>query len=490
MSSFIAGDDRQQTWLLPQSLEDYVSADNPVRFVEAFVDQLNFAEAGLGQKPADTGRPGYAPGDLLKLYLYGYLNRVRSSRELERLTHRNLEVIWLLRHLRPDHKTISEFRRAHRKAFKQVLRQFNLLCRELKLFGAQLVAIDGSFFKAVNSKARNFTRAKLEGLLKAVDAGIEKYLKELELGDAAQEDQSACGGARQAGTSNLAEKIKELKAAKQRHEQMLALVEADPAGQVSLTDPDSRLMKKSTAKEGVVGYNVQRAVDAAHHLIVDIEATTHPVDRGLLGEVAQRAKAQLQVQELTVVADGGYYSGADMKAAEAQGIRVHVPAPADIMEKAGLHRRDQFHYDAVQDVYECPAGAKLLRHADSDQHGRTYQVYYNTAACADCALLSRCTTGKYRKVRHDSDGAAMERIRQRMKEQPEIYARRQGLVEHPFGTLKFWWGHAAFLTRGKEAVNAEINLSALAYNLRRAIGVLGVPALLAHLGIGRVQTTF
>lgn len=486
MSSFIAGDDRQQTWLLPQSLEDYVSADNPVRFVEAFVDQLDFTKAGLAGRPADTGRPGYAPADLLKLYLYGYLNRVRSSRELERLTHRNLEVIWLLKRLRPDHKTISEFRRANRAAFKQVLRQFNLLCRELKLFGAQLVAIDGSFFKAVNSKARNFTRAKLEGLLKAVDAGIEKYLKELELGDAAQDHGAPeAGKARAAG---LAEKIKGLRAAKQRHEQMLAVVESDPAGQVSLTDADARLMKKSDGKEGMVAYNVQSAVDAENHLIVDIEATTHPVDRGRLAEVAQRAKEELQVAELTVVADGGYYSGADMKAAEAQGIRVHVPAPCDSMEKAGLHRRDQFHYDAAQDVYECPAGEKLTRHADSNQHGRTYQVYYNTAACAACAQLGRCTTGKYRKVRHDSDGAVMEKIKQRMKEQPELYARRKGLVEHPFGTLKFWWGHAAFLTRGKEAVNAEISLSALAYNLKRAIAVLGVPSLLAHLGMGKVQT--
>lgn len=477
MSGFISGEDRQQTWMLPPSVEESVSQDNAVRFIDLFVEGLEARKIGLKASAAATGRPGYAPGDLLKLYLYGYLNRVRSSRELERLTHRNLEVIWLVKGLRPDHKTISEFRREHRAVFKQVFRQFNVMCRDLKLFGAEIVAIDGSIFKAVNSKARNFTLSKLEGLLKAVDTGIERYLKELELNDK-PEDEQAGATAKVMSARDLPGKLQALKAAKERYEQMLAQLEQSGQGQVSLTDADARLMSKSTSKDCVVGYNIQSAVDGEHHLIVDIEATTQINDLGQFNEVAQRAKEALGVEQLTVLADGGYYSTNDLKAAEAQGISAHVPAPLDRMDKAGLYAREEFRYDAASDEYECPAGQKLARHANSAQHGKVYEVYYNTAACASCGLRAKCTTGKYRKLKHVENREVIERIQQRMKQKPEIYARRKDLVEHPFGTLKFWWAQGAFLTRGKAAVNAEITLSALAYNLKRAIHVLGVQRLL------------
>lgn len=480
--SYVRGEDRDQGWALPRHVEDYVGQDNPVRVIDLFVNQLDLEKAGLPSGPSDTGRPGYAPGDLLKLYLYGYLNRVRSSRELERLTHRNLEVIWLLRCLRPDHKTISEFRRMHRAVFKKVLRQFNLICRELKLFGAELVAIDGSFFKGVNSKARNFTRAKLEALLQGVDRGIEGYLKELELNDAAvQKPGAALGAAKAARLKDLPARVKALKEARGRYESMLEAVEQEPAQQISLTDRQARLMKKSIGKEGVVGYNIQSAVDAAHHLIVDIAATTHPTDVGHLAEVAQRAKEVLGVGELTVVADGGYHSIKDITAAEAQGISVHVPAPVDKMERAGLFAREDFIYHAQRDEYDCPGGQKLLRHEDCEQHGNVYQVYYNTAACAGCALRWQCTSAKYRKIKRVKGGEVLEKVAQRMKAQPEIYAKRKALVEHPFGTLKFWWAQGAFLTRGQAAVDAEINLSALAYNVKRALQVLGQSVLLNHL---------
>lgn len=484
MSFFIVGEDRQQTWMLPQSVEDYVGEDNPVRFIDAFVDGLDTKQIQMEVQPAATGRPRYAPLDLLKLYLYGYLNRVRSSRELERLTHRNLEVIWLLKRLRPDHKTISEFRRAHRTAFKQVFRQFNVMCRELKLFSAEIVAIDGSIFKAVNSKARNFTLTKLESLLKAVDTGIERYLKELELNDAPDENPGAAtSGTKAASTQDLTDKLKALKAAKERYEQMLTQLEQSGRSQVSHTDADARLMKKSTSKDSIVGYNIQSAVDAGHHLIVDIEATTQGNDQGQLNATAQRAKTELGTDTLTVIADGGYYATNDLKAAEAQGIRVHVPAPADSMDKAGLLARERFRHDKERDEYECPTGERLHRHADSVQRAVFYEVYYNTAACARCALRAQCTTGRYRKIKRATGHEIMERIQARMKAEPQVYARRKGLVEHPFGTIKFWWGHSAFLTRGQAAVNAEISLSALAYNVKRAINLLGVPALLAHLGI-------
>jgi transposase len=479
---YVCGDDRAQGWALPQHLEDYVAQDNPVRLVDLFVNQLDLREVGLPLQPPSTGRPGYNPRDLLKLYLYGYLNRVRSSRDLERLTHRNLEVIWLLRRLRPDHKTISEFRRAHRAVFKQVFRQFNLICRELKLFGAELVAIDGSHFKGVNSKARNFTRAKLEALLQGVEQGIERYLKELELNDAdAQKADAAVGAAKAARLKSLPDRVQSLKAAQARYKAMLNTVEQEPTQQISLTDPEARLLKKAISKEGMVGYNIQSAVDSSHHLIVDIAATTSPTDAGQLNEVAQRAKEMLEVKELTVVADGGYHSIKDIAAAEAAGISVHVPAPVDKMAKEGFFPREDFVYDTQRDEYRCPGGQKLLRHEDSEQHGNVYQIYYHTAACAGCLLRAKCTTAKYRKIKRVQGGEVLERVTQRMKDQPEIYQKRKALVEHPFGTVKFWWAQGAFLTRGRAAVDAEIALSALAYNLKRALQVLGMPAMLKHL---------
>jgi transposase len=476
MSHFILGSDRKQTWMLPECVEDYVGEDNPVRFIDAFVDGLDWEKLKVVVLPAATGRPGYQPADLLKLYLYGYLNRVRSSRELERLTHRNLEVIWLLKRLRPDHKTISEFRRAHRAAFKQVFRQFNVMCRELKLFGAELVAIDGSIFKAVNSKARNFTLTKLEILLKAVDTGIENYLKELELNDVPED---ATGAAKEGSVKDMAARIKALKEAKERYEGMLAQLKESGQTQISLTDQDSRLMKKSTSKDSVVGYNIQSSVDGAHHLIVDMVATMQGNDFGRLNEMAQMAKEALQAETLTVVADGGYYSVSDLKAAQAQGITAHVPRPHDSMDREGLYGREKFKYDKERDAYRCPGGEDLKRHSDTEIKGQHYEVYYNTAACAGCALRGECTKGKYRKLKHVKDHEIMERIEQRVAAQPEIYARRKGLVEHPFGTIKFWWGQGAFLTRGLEAVNAEVSLSAMAYNMRRALNVLGAEKLIA-----------
>lgn len=480
MGQYIEGEQRQQTWLLPASMEDYVSADNPVRVMEAFVEGLDLQSAGIGSVPAATGRPAYAPASLLKLYIYGYLNRVRSSRELERLTHRNLEVIWLLRGLRPDHKTLSEFRRRHKSAFKQVLRQFNLLCRELKLFGAELVAVDGSVFKAVNSRQNNFTVEKLQNLMTLVDSGIERYLKELELADS-QSSAAALSGAAHEGTG-LQQKLEQLRATRQRHEAMLKQLQDSEQTQVSQVDADARLMKKSTSHDSVVGYNVQSVVDSAHHLIVDVEATTQCNDFGLLNTMAQRARQELGVEQLTVVADAGYHAVADLREAEQQGICAHVPEQRVPIKQAGLFNRGQFRYDEAQDEYECPGQQRLTRHTDSEQRGQKQHVYYNTKACAECPLRPRCTTGRYRKIKHlEGQPWVQERIRERMKQDPGIYARRKALVEHPFGTIKFWWGQGAFLTRGQSAVHAEACLSALAYNLRRALNILGTDRLLNHL---------
>lgn len=490
MSFHISGDDRQQAWLLPASIQDYVSDDNPVRVIDAFIEELDLRSLGIQVQPAATGRPSYAPASLLKLFVYGYLNRVRSSRELERLTHRNLEVIWLLQGLRPDHKTLSEFRRRNKVAFKPMLRQFNLLCRELKLFGAELAAIDGSVFKAVNSRGNNFTLEKLESLIKATQAGIERYLTDLERSDQEAEASALAGGKKVATARELKEKIEQLRATRERHESMLRELQEKGEKQASLIDAEARLMKKSTSKDSQVGYNVQNVVDAAHHLIVEVEATTQCNDFGQLNTMAQQAKKQLGVEQLTVVADGGYYALADLKAAEEQGIKVHVPGQRDTMEKAGLFARREFRYDETRDEYECPSKARLTRHSDNQYRGQVLQVYYNTAACAGCTLRSQCTTGRYRKINHgEGHPQVQERIRERMERQPEVYAQRKSLVEHPFGTIKFWWGQAAFLTKGRESVNAEIALSALAYNLRRALNVLGAGEILKHLATRAAAAT-
>lgn len=480
MGHYLHGEQRDQSWLLPPSIGDYVSTDNPVRVMEAFVEGLDLRALGIESTPADTGRPAYAPAALLKLYIYGYLNRVRSSRELERLTHRNLEVIWLLRGLRPDHKTISEFRRRHKSAFRQVLREFNLLCRELKLFGAELVALDGSVFKAVNSREHNFTLEKLSNLIRLVDTGVERYLKELELADSQSAAAPLGGSNGKAG--DLRHKLEQLRTTRQRHEAMLKQLQDQERTQASLVDADSRLMKKSTSRDSIVGYNVQSVVDGAHHLIVEVEATTQGNDFGQLNAMAQQAREQLGVEELTVVADAGYHAIADLRAAEQQGIRAHVPEKHKASPQAGLLGKEAFRYDATEDEYECPGGQRLTRHSDSEQRGQKQHVYYNTQACAACPLRQRCTTGRYRKIKHlEGQPWVQERIRERMRQQPEVYAQRKSLVEHPFGTIKFWWGQGAFLTRGLASVQAEVSLSALAYNLRRALNILGVEALHLHL---------
>jgi transposase len=278
----IAGHDRSQTLLLPESLDDYVGPENPVRFIEAFVDGLDLTTAGfIRVDPKRTGRPGYDPADLLKLDIYGYLNRVRSSRRLEAETHRNIEVIWLLRHLKPDYKTIADFRRDNRKAFRLIFRQFVLLCRQMDLFGKDLLAVDGTRIKAVNNKDRNFTRASLTKFVELADAKLDDYLQRLDASDAAE---SKTAGSR---VNNLAEKIVAIRARRTRCQEMLAQLDHTGEDQISLTDPDSRAMAAHT--HVAVGYNVQVAVDTKHKLIVEQQVTNQVVDMGEAGQRFRQA---------------------------------------------------------------------------------------------------------------------------------------------------------------------------------------------------------
>ena len=438
----IAGFGRDQLLLLPEAVDDYVEADNSVRFIDAFVDGLDLAGAGFARVEAKaTGRPGYAPGDLLKLYIYGYLNRVRSSRRLEREAQRNIEVIWLLRGLKPDFKTIADFRRDNRGAFKSVFRQFVLLCRRLDLYGRELLAVDGTRIKAVNNKDRNFTRASLCTFIRAADERLNEYLERLDYGDV--EDGTTSGGAR---TKNLAEKIAALGAKRGRYQAMLAQLERTGEDQISLTDPDSRAMAAHT-KVGV-GYNIQVAVDAKNKLIVEQAVTNQVIDMGLLTQTAEPAREVLGVETIDVVADRGYFKIEDIEACEKAGCVPHVPRPQrGSSVREGFFRKDEFRYDAGRDAYICPAG-KLLTPI---RHGRLRDLakvdYGNRRACRDCTMCARCTND-VRSVSRLENEAVLDRMAKRLRKRPEILDRRREVVEHPFGSIKQWMYQGAFLMRG------------------------------------------
>ena len=467
----IPGFTRSQLLLLPEAVDDYVGSENPVRFIDAFVDGLDLVKAGFARvQPKATGRPGYAPGDLIKLYIYGYLNRVRSSRRLEAECHRNIELIWLMRTLKPDFKTIADFRAENRAAFKSVFRQFTLVCKRLDLFGRELLAVDGTRIKAVNNKDRNFTRNSLEKFIKAADERLEDYLKRLDEGDATE---AGTSGAR---TKNLGEKIEALRKKRGQYGALPADLERSGESQISLTDPDSRAMAAHTRV--AVGYNIQVAVDAKNKMIVEQEVTNQVVDMGLLQATAEPARAILDVDRIDVVADAGYFRTEDIEACEKAGLTPHVPRPQrGSSASKGFFRKDEFRYDAERDAYVCPAGQLLATRYESKLRDMKKVDYANRAACPACPLRSRCTDD-FRKVSRLENEAALDRMADRLRARPEILDRRRETVEHPFGTIKQWMGQGAFLMRGLDKVRAEFSLTALAYNLRRALNIIGMEKLM------------
>ncbi len=470
----IVGHDRSQTLLLPESLDDYVGPENPVRFIESFVDGLDLAAAGFGRVlPKETGRPGYAPADLLKLYVYGYLNRIRSSRRLEAETHRNIEVIWLLRHLKPDFKTIADFRRDNRSAFRPVFRQFVLLCRQLDLFGRELLAVDGTRIKAVNNKDRNFTRASLAEFIRLADAKLDDYLQRLDTSDAAEQ---TAGGSR---VKNLAAKIAAVRERRTRCQEMLAELDRTGEDQISLTDPDSRAMAAHT--HVAVGYNVQVAVDTKHKLIVEQQVTNQVLDMGLLTETAEPAKEILGVEQIAVVADRGYFKIEDIEACEKAGMEPYVPRPQrGPSVRAGLFRKDEFAYDPETDTVICPGGQRLQPYSSSLLRGLKKINYVNKQACRDCPLRSRCTNNSFRSLSRMENEAVLDRMQARLALRPQVLAQRREAVEHPFGSIKQWMNQGAFLMRGLEKVRGEFSLTALAYNLRRVLNIVAFPELMAE----------
>jgi transposase len=469
----IAGRDRNQDHLLPPSIDEYVGPDNPVRFIDAFVAQLDLQDLGFVRAEAKaTGRPGYHPGDLLKLYIYGYVNRVRSSRRLEAENGRNLEVIWLLRGLQPDFKTIADFRKENHAAFKQVFREFTLLCRKLDLYGGELVAIDGTKLKAVNSRDNNFTHDKLAKLIRSADERLADYLARLDRADA---EENAVGDGK---AKNLADKIAALKGRREHHVELLQTLERTGAFQISLTDPDSRAMAGSP-KVGV-GYNAQVAVDAKHKMIVVQDVTNAGSDLGLLTPTACAAKEVLGVKKIDVVADKGYYKGEDIKACDDAGISAYVACPQrGSAVKNGFFRKDEFHYDAERDEYLCPGGHFLQPTYRNTGNGTVHIHYLNRSACRGCPLKSRCTTNDARRINRWEGEAVLDEMAARLAARPEILRVRRETVEHPFGSIKQWMNQGYFLMRGIEKVRGEFSLTAVAYNIRRVLNLVTWDALMA-----------
>ena len=470
MGRFVEGSDRKQVTLLPECLDDYIADDNPVRVVEAFVEELDLEALGFARAaPAVTGRPAYHPRVLLKIYIYGYLNRVASSRRLERECQRNVELMWLTGRLAPDFKTIADFRRDSGAAIRKVCRQFVVLCRELKLFTQAVVAIDGSKFKAVNSRDRNFTPTKIDRRIEQIEQSVQRYLESLETADRTQPPEL------QAKTKRLTEKIDRLRQRVRQLGELKEQLQTREDQQVSTTDPDSRSMTSDGRATGVVGYNVQAAVDTKHHLIVAHEVTKDGSDRGQLANMADQARAAMGKTKLEAIADRGYFSGPQIKACEETGITAYVPKPMTSNSKAaGRFSKADFIYIRRDDEYPCPAGQRLRWRQTTLEKGINIHMYWTTA-CGGCALRAQCTTGKERRVRRWEHEEVLARLQARLDRRPQQMTVRRRTVEHVFGTLKHWMGSTHFLTRRLENVSTEMSLHVLAYNLKRVIAILGMP---------------
>jgi hypothetical protein len=408
------------------------------------------------------------------LYIYGYLNRVQSSRRLEREAGRNLEAIWLLGRLAPDDKTIADFRKDNGRAIRKVCARFVELCRAMGLLTKASVAIDGSKFKAVNNRDRNFTRAKVERRRAQLEESVARYLSQLDTADRQEPSETLV-----LKTTRLKEKLAKLESEMQR----LAVVEkqmrASPDQQISLTDPDSRSMATSGRGSGVVGYNVQVAVDTENHLIVTHEVTNVGSDRSQLATVAKDAKATLQTEKLEAVADRGYFNGEEILACEQADITVTLPKPMTSNAKAeGRFGKQDFRYVAEEDIYICPAGESLSYHYTNEEDGKMMRRYW-TNACQSCAIKHSCTTSKERRITRWEHEHVLEAVQRRLDEHPEKMRQRRETVEHPFGTIKARMGATHFLMKTLPRVATEMALHVLAYNLTRVINIVGIKPLLA-----------
>ena len=471
MKRFIQGEHRTQNTLFPETLDDQVTECNPVRVIEVFVEGLDLGVLGFeGVKPEATGRPAYHPSILLKIYIYGYLNRIQSTRRLEMETQRNVELMWLTSRLTPDFKTIARFRKDNGKAIRSVCRQFVELCRQLDLFSQAIVAIDGSKFKAVNNRDKNFTSAKMERRKQQLEDSINRYLAALDSAD--QEEPAVV----EAKTVNLKEKIAALKQRMAELKELDVKMQAAPDKQLSLTDPDARSMK--TRGTGIVGYNVQTAVDTKNHLIVAHEVTNAGTDRDQLSTMAKQARTAMGTQEITAIADRGYYKGEEILACHEAGITALVPKSFTSNNKAkGLFDKSKFIYVADKDEYRCPAGQSLIKRYTSIEQGKTLHTHWNSG-CRVCAMKDPCTPSTERRVRRWEHEAVLDVMQVRLNNMPEAMLIRKQTVEHPFGTLKAWMGATHFQMKTLDHVSTEMSLHVLAYNLKRVMKILGIAPLM------------
>ena len=461
------GVDKQQMSLMPVCLDDYIAADHICRVISSFVEQLDLV--ALGFKYAewkDRGCSPYDPGMMLCLYIYGYLHRVRSSRRLEAETTRNVEVMWLMNDLKPDDKTISNFRKDNAKALRETFRTFNLMCRELDLYGGEVTATDSTKFRANNSRKNNHNKTTIEKELSRLDKHISEYLAALEQGDKEEADEQQPDSAA-------------IKAALEKLQQRKGLVEelqkqVEKEGEVSTVDPDSRLMHSGgDARPLDVCYNVQTIVDSKNHLIVDFEIVERSDDHGNLHNMSEKAKEIMEVETLTNLADKGYYDGADIAACEASGVTCLVakPKPGGRKKEEGFTHRD-FVYNSETDCYECP-GKNQMKYMRNTKHsdGKVYRVYANYAACGECPYKAQCTQGSHRQILRPLYQDVLDEVDERTRNNKELYKKRQEIVEHPFGTIKAVWGYKQFLCRKKVKVAAETALAYLAYNMRRFVNI-------------------
>ena len=473
MAGYIEGRDRTQSVLFPERLDDWIHEDSTVRVIDVFVEGLDLKQLGFDRaEPAGMGRPGYRPTTLLKIYVYGYLNRVQSSRRLETEAQRNIELIWLIGRLAPDFKTIADFRRDNGEAIGKVCKEFVLLCRRLKLFTDGIVAIDGSKFKAVNNRDKNFTDRKLEARIEQLEDSIKRYLVEL---DRADRDAAAVLPGR---VDHLKDKIAKVQQQIEVLNEIGKQMKASEDGQISLTDPDARSMATSGRGTGIVGYNVQAAVDAKHHLIVAHEVTNVGHDRDQLANMAKLAQAATGQDDLIAVADKGYYEGYEILEAELAGVAVVVPKPMTSNNAAkGLFDKRDFVYDDKADQYRCPAGSVASHRTTTEEAGKLQHKYWSSD-CAGCTLKPQCTTGRERRISRWEHENILDAVQERLDGAPQAMTLRRQTVEHVFGTLKAWMGSTHFLTKRLKRVRTEMNLQVLAYNLKRTIKILGTGALI------------
>lgn len=473
MSRYVQGQDRAQSVLFPERLDDWIHEDSTVRVIDVFVEELDLKKLGFDRaEPAATGRPPYSPATLLKIYIYGYLNRVQSSRRLETEAQRNLELIWLTGRLAPDFKTIADFRRDNGEAIRKVCKEFVLLCRRMKLFTDGIVAIDGSKFKAVNNRDKNFTDRKLAARIEQLEDNIKRYLVELDRADRDAADVLL------GRVAHLKDKITKVKQQIQALNDIGEQLKAADDGQISLTDPDARSMATSGRGTGLVGYNVQTVVDAKHHLIVAHEVTNVGHDRNQLAHMAELAKEATAEDGLIALADRGYYEGYEILECERAGVAAVVPKPmTSNSAAAGLFDKRDFVYDAKADEYRCPAGSTAIYRYTAEEAGKIQHKYWSSD-CPQCQLKPRCTKSKERRISRWEHEDMLELVQERLKGAPQAMRLRRQTVEHVFGTLKSWMGTNHFLTKTLPRVGTEMSLQVLAYNLKRVIKILGTGALI------------